>query len=79
LRPRPSKRLRCFLIAGDLFDRPQVEPPHLRQAQQVLVELKKAGIPVIAIEGIMTKPLFILKIHLAPLSRGKMISCPASH
>jgi len=40
-----------FLIAGDLFDRPQVEPPHLRQAQQVLVELKKAGIPVIAIEG----------------------------
>ncbi len=40
-----------FLIAGDLFDRAQVEPPHLRQAQQVLVELKKAGIPVVAIEG----------------------------
>lgn len=40
-----------FLIAGDLFDRPQVEPPHLRQAQQVLLKLKHAGIPVIAIEG----------------------------
>jgi len=40
-----------FLIAGDLFDRPQVEPPHLRQAQQVLAELKQARIQVIAIEG----------------------------
>ena len=40
-----------FLIAGDLFDRAQVEPPHLRQAQQVLVRLKEAGIPVVAIEG----------------------------
>src|SRR5258706_10669763 len=40
-----------FLIAGDLFDRPQVEPPHLRQAQQALAILKAAGIPVIAIEG----------------------------
>jgi DNA repair protein SbcD/Mre11 len=40
-----------FLIAGDLFDRPQVEPPHLRQAQQVLASLKQAGIPVVAIEG----------------------------
>jgi DNA repair exonuclease SbcCD nuclease subunit len=41
----------AFLIAGDLFDRPQVEPPHLRQAQRVLARLKQAGIPVIAIEG----------------------------
>ena len=41
----------AFLIAGDLFDRPQVEPPHLRQAQQVLARLKTAGIPVLAIEG----------------------------
>lgn len=41
----------AFLIAGDLFDRPQVEPPHLRQAQQVLARLKRAAIPVIAIEG----------------------------
>jgi DNA repair exonuclease SbcCD nuclease subunit len=40
-----------FLLAGDLFDRPQVEPPHLRQAQEVLRRLKDAGIPVIAIEG----------------------------
>ena len=40
-----------FLLAGDLFDRPQVEPPHLRQAQEVLCGLKDAGIPVIAIEG----------------------------
>src|SRR5438874_1803384 len=40
-----------FLIAGDLFDRPQVEPPHLRQAQQALAVLKAAKIPVVAIEG----------------------------
>jgi exonuclease SbcD len=40
-----------FLIAGDLFDRPMVEPPHLRQAQEVLGRLKVNGIPVIAIEG----------------------------
>src|SRR5271157_2555862 len=40
-----------FLIAGDLFDRPTVEPPHLRQAQQVLGRLKANGIRTIAIEG----------------------------
>jgi len=40
-----------FLLAGDLFDRPQVDPPHLRQAQMVLQLLKNAAIPVIAIEG----------------------------
>jgi DNA repair protein SbcD/Mre11 len=40
-----------FLIAGDLFDRPTVEPPHLRQAQQILGRLKTSGIKVIAIEG----------------------------
>lgn len=40
-----------FLLAGDLFDHAQVEPPHLRQAQKVLVKLKNAGIRVIAIEG----------------------------
>ncbi|HSU53163.1 MAG TPA: DNA repair exonuclease [Candidatus Dormibacteraeota bacterium] len=44
-------RADAFLLAGDLFDRAQVEPPHLRQAQQVLVMLKQARIPVIAIEG----------------------------
>src|SRR4051812_27126375 len=41
----------AFLIAGDLLDRAQVEPPHLRQAQQVLLKLKQAGVPVLAIEG----------------------------
>ena len=40
-----------FLIAGDLFDRAQVEPSHLRQAQEVLRLLKNADIRVIAIEG----------------------------
>ena len=40
-----------FILAGDLFDRPQVEPPHLRQAERVLGRLKDAGIPVVAIEG----------------------------
>jgi DNA repair exonuclease SbcCD nuclease subunit len=41
----------AFLLAGDLFDRPQVEPPHLRQAQEILARLKAAGIPVIAVAG----------------------------
>lgn len=40
-----------FLLAGDLFDRPQVEPAHLRQAQRVLGSLREARIPVVAIEG----------------------------
>jgi DNA repair exonuclease SbcCD nuclease subunit len=40
-----------MLITGDFFDRAQVEPPHLRQAQQALAILKQAGIPVVAIEG----------------------------
>jgi exonuclease SbcD len=44
-------RADVFLLAGDLFDRPQVEPTHLRQAQQILILLKTAGIPVVAIEG----------------------------
>lgn len=39
------------LIAGDMFDRSQVEPPHLQQAVGVLRLLKEARIPVIAIEG----------------------------
>ena len=47
----------AFLLAGDLFDRPQVEPPHLRQAQEVLAKLKSAGIPVIAIAGNHDKAL----------------------
>jgi DNA repair exonuclease SbcCD nuclease subunit len=40
-----------FLLAGDLFDRPQVEPPHLQQAITVLRKLKAAGIPVVVVEG----------------------------
>jgi DNA repair protein SbcD/Mre11 len=46
-----AERADVFLIAGDLFDRAQVEPPQLRQAQQVLARLKEAKIPVVAIEG----------------------------
>lgn len=46
-----TEKADVFLIAGDLFDRPQVEPPHLRQAQRVLTLLKGARIPVVAIEG----------------------------
>jgi hypothetical protein len=45
------ERADVFLLAGDCFDKPQVEPPHLRQAQRVLDRLKQAGIPVLAIEG----------------------------
>jgi DNA repair protein SbcD/Mre11 len=40
-----------LLIAGDLFDRSTVEPPHLRQAHQILSTLKAGGVRVIAIEG----------------------------
>ena len=46
-----EERADVFLIAGDLFDRPTVEPPHLRQAQKILGRLKTNGILVIAIEG----------------------------
>jgi len=44
-------RADALLLVGDLFDRPQVEPPHLRQAQEILARLKTAGIPVIAVAG----------------------------
>jgi DNA repair protein SbcD/Mre11 len=46
-----EERAEIFLVAGDLFDRPMVEPPHLRQAQRILGRLKASGIRVIAIEG----------------------------
>jgi DNA repair exonuclease SbcCD nuclease subunit len=46
-----AEKAEVFLLAGDLFDRAQVEPPHLRQAQEVLTVLKEADIPVVAIEG----------------------------
>ncbi|MCC6235119.1 MAG: DNA repair exonuclease [Verrucomicrobiales bacterium] len=41
----------ALLLAGDLFDHPQVQPQHLRQAQDVLRPLRQAGVPVIATEG----------------------------
>jgi exonuclease SbcD len=40
-----------FLIIGDLFDRPQVEPSHLQQAQDVLRFLAAKGVHVISVEG----------------------------
>ena len=46
-----AEKADVFLLAGDLFDRPQVEPPHLRQAERVLSLLHEARIPVVAIEG----------------------------
>jgi len=46
-----------FVLAGDLFDRPQVEPRHLRQAQEILHLLYRAKIPVVAIEGNHDKAL----------------------
>lgn len=39
------------LVAGDLFDRRNIEPRVLTQATLVFKELKDAGIPVYAIEG----------------------------
>ena len=52
-----SVKASAFLLAGDLFDRPQVEPPHLRQAQEILGKLKAAHIPVIAVAGNHDKAL----------------------
>jgi len=46
----------AFLIAGDLFDTPQIPPPVLRQAANVLAPLKKARIPVVAVEGNHDRP-----------------------
>lgn len=40
-----------FLVVGDLFDRSQVEPAHLRQAQETLRLLKRHGVAVVAVEG----------------------------
>lgn len=47
-----------FLIAGDLFDRPTIDPEHLEQALLSLEPLKKANIPVIAIEGNHDRPAY---------------------
>jgi len=46
-----AEKADAFLLAGDLFDRPQVEPAHLRQAEEALTKLKRAGVPVLAITG----------------------------
>ena len=53
-----SEKADAFLIAGDFFDSPHIEPVHLRQAQDCLRPLRDAGIPVIAIEGNHDKPHF---------------------
>jgi len=47
-----------FLITGDLFDRPQVEPAQLQQAQVTLHFLKARGVRVIAVEGNHDKAFF---------------------
>ncbi len=39
------------IVAGDLFDRRQIEPAVLAQATEVFDTLRQAGIPVYAIEG----------------------------
>ena len=45
-------KAQVVLIAGDLFDTPQIPPPVLRQAQHCLAPLKKKKIPVVVIESI---------------------------
>ncbi|MDF2550660.1 MAG: metallophosphoesterase [Chlamydiales bacterium] len=40
-----------FLITGDFFDTPTIEPKHLKQATELLTRLKQHSIPVLAIEG----------------------------
>jgi len=51
-----DERADVFLIVGDLFDRAQVEPTHLQQAQAVLRKLRAAAIAVIAVEGNHDRP-----------------------
>jgi exonuclease SbcD len=45
-----------LIIAGDLFDTPNIQPPHLQAAADCLAPLKAAGIPVFAIEGNHDRP-----------------------
>jgi DNA repair protein SbcD/Mre11 len=45
-----------LLIAGDLFDTPQIQPRHLQTAIDCLRPLKEKGIPVFAIEGNHDRP-----------------------
>ncbi len=46
-----QERVDFVLIAGDLFDARKVEPQAMNHAMSMLVKLRDAGIPVIAIEG----------------------------
>jgi len=47
------------LIAGDLFDRREINPRALSEATEVLLKLKEAGIAVYAIEGNHDKALYV--------------------
>ncbi|GAB6179963.1 DNA repair exonuclease [Desulfotomaculum defluvii] len=44
-------RVDGLLLAGDLYDSPNIQPPILQQATNCLLPLKEAKIPVFAIEG----------------------------
>ncbi len=46
-----DERVDFVVVAGDLFDRRNIEPRVLTQATLIFKELKDAGIPVYAIEG----------------------------
>ncbi|MEO1134903.1 MAG: DNA repair exonuclease [Cyanobacteria bacterium J06639_1] len=46
-----EKEVDFILIAGDLFEKQNILPNILNQAQLVLNQVKEAGIPVLAIEG----------------------------
>ncbi len=51
-------KAQAVLIAGDLFDTPQIPPPVLRQAEHCLAPLKKKNIPIVAIEGNHDRAVF---------------------
>src|SRR5581483_6289584 len=46
-----TEKVSFVLIAGDLFDARKVEPQAMNHAMVMLVKLRDAGIPVVAIEG----------------------------
>jgi DNA repair exonuclease SbcCD nuclease subunit len=51
-----AHKTKFVLIAGDLFDQRNINAPTYIQANHVLLKLKEAGIPCIAIEGNHDKP-----------------------
>ena len=51
-----ANKVAFVLIAGDLFDQRNINAPTYIQANHVLMKLKQAGIPCIAIEGNHDKP-----------------------